>query len=487
MAAKKQKNKYKNPYLRFIVLTYNRLIALIALLNLGLVLFDLSYIPWRSFYFYYFPSLTALYDPIKGIEPHRDTERYIEAFEQLKVNIAQSGLQSPKTATDLEKLRELSAQMIRENPFQLVNKTGTLEQIKNRMRERVGNDSATQSFYTFWSEEYLLKRGALGEINFFEKEIYPLIASNYFRRFGEDGNFVDNFWWLDRWFVLIFAIDIAGRTLLIYRRFNSLSLIDAFLWRWYDIFLILPIWRWLRVIPVTIRLNASELIELEPIRAQVSRGFVATIGNELTEAIVVQVISQLQNLIEEGTVIRDFFRQASQTYISVNDVNEIEEISKRLIQITACQVLPQVRPDLEAWMKHNLTMTLRRSPLYQNLGNLPVINNLSQQLAEQLATQLTLWITEGPQSAYKAVASLPDDPEGSELFDQLMRSIGQQFGIGIQEKQMFADLRMLARDFLEEFKLNYVQKLAETDFDNLLEESKQIEQRQYKGQYKRLT
>ncbi len=485
--AKRKKKKQKNPYLRFTALTYNRIIALIALLNLGIVLFDMSYIPWRSFYFYYVPRLTALYDPIKGIEPHRDTERYIQAFEQLKVNIAQSGLQSPETASDLQTLRELSAQMIRENPFQLVNKTGTLEQIKNRMRERVGNDSATQSFYIFWSEEYLLKRGALGEISFFETQVRPLIASNYFRRFGEDGNFVDNFWWIDRWFILIFVIDITGRTLLIYRRFNSLSILDALLWRWYDIFLILPLWRWLRIIPVTIRLDASELIELEPIRAQVSRGFVATIGNELTEVIVVQVISQLQNVVEEGTVIRDFFRQASQAYISVNDVNEIEEISKRLVQITACQVLPQVRPDLEAWMKHNVTMALQRSPLYQSLGNVPGINNLSQQLAEQLATQLTIWIAEGPQSAYHAVTSLPDDPQGSELFDQLMRSIGQQFGIGIQEKQMFADLRMLVRDFLEEFKLNYVQKLAETDFDNLLEESKQIQQRQYKSQYKKST
>jgi len=477
MAARKKKKNPKNPYLRFITLSYNRLIALIALLNLGLVLFDLSFVPWRTFYFQHAPRLTQFYDSFKGIEPHRDTEQYLETVDQLKANVAQFGLQAPQTASDLQTLGELSAQMIQQNPFQLANKTGTLEQIKNRMRDRVGNDSATQSFKIFWSEAYLLERGALGEINFFDTEIRPLMASNYFRSFGEDGNFTDNFWWIDRWFVLIFAIDIAGRTLLIYRRFNSLSILDAILWRWYDIFLVLPIWRWLRVIPVTIRLNESDLIELEPIRAQVSRGFVATIGNELTEAIVVQVISQLQNVVEEGDVIRNFFRKASQAYITVNDINEVEEISKRLVQITTCQVLPQVRPDLEAWMQHNVTKILQQSPLYQQLGNIPGANNFSQQLANQIASQLTIWLTEGPQSAYQAAAALPDDPKGAELFDQLMSSMGKQFGISIQEKQMFADLRMLMRDFLEEFKLNYVQSLAEADFDNLLEESQQIQKR----------
>ncbi|WP_448564457.1 hypothetical protein [Trichothermofontia sp.] len=475
MAAKKRKKKYKNPYVQFIVLTYNRIIALFTLLNLGLVLFDLSYIPWRSFYFYHLPRLTELYDPIKGIEPHREIEKYLQAFEQLKANLAETGLQSPQTAKDLQTLRELSTQMIRENPFQLANKTGTLEQIKNRMRNRVGNDSATQSFNIFWSESYLSQAGALGEIRFFDDKIRPLIASNYFRTLGEDGNFTDNFWRIDRWFILIFAIDIAGHTLLIYRRFKSLSLLDAFLWRWYDIFLVLPIWRWLRLISVTIRLHESDLIDLEPVRAQFSRGFVATIGNELTEAIVVQVISQLQTVIEEGDVVRDFFQRASREYISVNDVNEVEEIGKRLVQITTCQVLPQVRPDLEAWMKHNVTMTLQRLPLYQQLGYLPGVNNISSQLAEQVAAQLTLWITEGPQSAYQTVTSLPDDPKGSELFERLMRSVGKQFGVSIQEKQMFADLRILMRDFLEEFKLNYVQNLAEADFDRLLEESSQIQ------------
>ena len=48
--------------------------AIAATVNLGLVLFDLSYVPWRDFYLRNFPGLIRVYDPIKGIEPHRETE-----------------------------------------------------------------------------------------------------------------------------------------------------------------------------------------------------------------------------------------------------------------------------------------------------------------------------------------------------------------------------------------------------------------------------
>ena len=44
--------------------------ALLALVNLGFVLFDLSYVPFCNFYLRNLPRVTDVYDPIKGIEPH---------------------------------------------------------------------------------------------------------------------------------------------------------------------------------------------------------------------------------------------------------------------------------------------------------------------------------------------------------------------------------------------------------------------------------
>ena len=85
--------------------------AIAAAVNLGLVLFDLSYVPWRDFYQRNFPALNHLnipgftlipslpygYDSIKGIEPHRETQNYLLTVNALKQQVTQTGLQSPQS------------------------------------------------------------------------------------------------------------------------------------------------------------------------------------------------------------------------------------------------------------------------------------------------------------------------------------------------------------------------------------------------------
>jgi hypothetical protein len=59
-------------------LYFERLMAIIATINLCLVIFDLSYVPWRDFYLRKIPQITQIYDPIKGIEKHRETQQYLD-------------------------------------------------------------------------------------------------------------------------------------------------------------------------------------------------------------------------------------------------------------------------------------------------------------------------------------------------------------------------------------------------------------------------
>jgi hypothetical protein len=110
---------------------FERLMAIIALVNLCLVFFDLGYVPWRDFYFQQVPSLIQIYDPIKGIEPHRETQNYLNKVEQLEKLVLQTGVEPPQGEELLAELRRLSNQMIEDNPFALANKSGTLEKIKN--------------------------------------------------------------------------------------------------------------------------------------------------------------------------------------------------------------------------------------------------------------------------------------------------------------------------------------------------------------------
>src|SRR4028118_1947172 len=160
---------------------FERRMALLVLINFGIVLFDYSYIPLRNFYFKELPRLTKLYDPVKAIEPNRDTEKYLATVEQLKAEVKQAGLQSPKAELLLQQLRQLSVEMIDKNPFEVVNKTGTLEKIKNRMRRHVRQDSSKEAFQIFWSRNYLSQSNWLKEITFYDQSIQPLLATNYFR------------------------------------------------------------------------------------------------------------------------------------------------------------------------------------------------------------------------------------------------------------------------------------------------------------------
>ncbi len=196
----------RQPYYLWI----ERLMAIIATINLGLVLFNLSYIPWRDFYLRYLPEIVRIYDPVKGIEPHRETERYLQTVEQLQQAVSKNGLESPLANAKLEKLTQLSIEMINNDPFAAAGKSGTLEKIKNKMRDRLQQESAKQAFATFWSQKYLLQHGWLQEINFFNQQIRPLIASNYFRQLGENGQPIDRFWMIDLPFVLVFAVEFVA-------------------------------------------------------------------------------------------------------------------------------------------------------------------------------------------------------------------------------------------------------------------------------------
>lgn len=456
---------------------FERFMALVALGNFSLVLFDISYVPWRDFYFRELPVVTRLYDPFKGIKPHRDTEKYLKTLEELKIQVVQTGLPSPQVAAKLQEINNLTVKMIDEDPFRVASKSGTLEKIKDRMRDRTPNpqESAKQSFRTFWSQDHLNKQGWQQEITWFDAKIKPLIATNYYRTIGENGEFTDNFWQIDLPFMAIFAIEFLARTYFISRRHRSVSWRAAMLWRWYDIFLILPFWRLLRVIPVTIRIHQAKMPDLQPIRTQISRGFVANFAQELTEVVVIQLINQMQKSVTTGELARQLFQSPKQRYLDINNINEIEAIATHLVQITVYKVLPQLQPDLEALLRYNIEVFLKQSPLYQGFQQVPGLGNLPAQLAEQLVAELSKLVTLGPQDAYEAFKIASEDPVGIKLSSQLVQHFGQALGAELQQQQTWQEIQILLCDFLEEFKINYIQRLSEEDFEKILEQAKELQ------------
>jgi hypothetical protein len=447
-----------------------RAMAIVALVNLGLVAFDLSYVPWRDFWFRIAPQLTRIYDPVKGIEPHRETQAYLESVNALEQDLQQNGLQSSQVQARLQDLRDRSDRMIEENPFAAANKSGALERIKNRIRDHIFDqrrrDSSRQAFATFWSTESLSQRGVNNELQFFNREIRPLIALNYYRRIGESGQFVDWFWAIDAPFIALFALEFLARTFYL-SRYRKLSWLDAMLWRWYDVFLLLPFLRWLRVIPVLVRLDQAEVISLAPVRTQLSRGVVANISEDMAEVVVVQIIDRLQDSIDRGEVSHWFLQSVNRPYIDLNQRDEIQELATFLVETTVYKVLPKIKPDLEVFLRHTIDTVLSQSPAYQGLKAMPLVGDVPRQINERLVTE----VTEG---MYSAIVMALQDKVGAELVSQLIRNFGQSFSSELQERRSLKKFQTLAIEFLEEVKVNYVKRLNDQDVESILQETQQI-------------
>ncbi|MDJ0724122.1 MAG: hypothetical protein QNJ38_03325 [Prochloraceae cyanobacterium] len=509
---------------------WDRFMAILASANLALVLFDMSYVPLRDFWLQgriqysikfglikttipekplIIPTfgITKYYDQVKAIEGHDDTDRYLElvaAFNREIDFITQQAegysaedLAGTKSSllskidseianyinynlsvTRRERIREILANLrvesketIDKNPFQIANKTGTLEKIKNRMRVHIFDDesaSSTKAFQTFWTLEYLTENGVWKQRFFFQDRIVPLIETNYYRPVGENGQPVDYFGLIDFLFFPLFAFDFSLRILLIHRRYSGVTLFDAVLWRWYDLFLFIPVFRWLRIIPVTIRLNRAKLIDLSEIIKQTRQGFVANIAEDLTEIVVVRLINQVQEGIRQGEITKFLNRENVKEYIDLNNTNETAEIAKIIAKVFVERVIPKLKPDVEAILKYSIEKVIHQSPAYQQLKILPGMEILQSNLVDRLISQ-----------TYQTFADtlngfLAADPEFDRLLGNLVNNFNQTWGEQIQTKESLKKIEILAIDLLEEIKVNYVENLSQEDIEQILEQTRKL-------------
>ncbi len=425
--------------------------AIIASIGLVVSIFDLTYIPARDFYFRNLPIVVQTYDRFKGIEPNRETERYLNAVEQLKLTVKQAGLVSAPTQSWLQELNTLSVSMIQNNPFQVAGKTGNLEKIKNDVRDRVQNQSAKGAFDTFWSQAYLTKAGWDKEIKFYDRKIKPLLVTNYYRRINESGNYVDDFWQIDIVFISIFAGELLGRAFFVRRHNRQLSWQQVVIRRWYDLILILPFAQFLRIIPVIIRLQQARLIDLSLIKSELNRLFVGQIANELTEAVVLEVLQQTQGAIRDGQITKVVRSYLNTPHIDLNNINEIEVLIELMLEIVVYRVIPKVQPDLEAILRHLFQKALSESPAYRNLKLLPGIGELPAQAIDRVVKEISA-------SIYTALTKVLEDPDSAKLSRRLAENMTKSLGDEMQRGQTIIKIESLLYDLIEEVRVTYSNK-----------------------------
>jgi hypothetical protein len=448
---------------------WEKFIALVAVVNLLLALFNLTYVPLRDYYLYQFPQLVQVYDPVKGIEPHPVTQQYLQTVDQLESAFYDPRKDPADLADVLAQLREQSEEILDDNPFSVAGKFSTFARIQRVIRQHMGTDRPEPAFMEFWSLSHLEQVGWESELSFFDTYLRPAIASNYFRNVDDFGQYIDEFWRVDIFFIAFFAVEYLIRSFVNSLRYPEVNLLDAMLRRWYDVFMILPFWRWLRIISVGVKVHTSKLIDLEWVISQITYEPAAYLSDRVSQFVLVRLINQAKDSVSTGEFLQSVVTDESR--ISVNDVNEVEAIIDHLLELTIYKVLPQVQPDLEALLHHSLRRSFQDSNFYRSLQRLPGVSDLPDELIENLSNQLA-------DASVEVLASSYADDEGRKLFDQLSSEFSQALRMELQNEATRGELESLLSDLLEEIKLNYVTQSRKSDPTQTMEEVEQINQRQ---------
>ncbi|MCB1319842.1 MAG: hypothetical protein KDK34_06300, partial [Leptospiraceae bacterium] len=380
---------------------YEIVYFLIAIPAFLLVIFDATYLvqlPYthftmRDIYFRYFPiewhykypaeELAAnpdvpnvkgydprrlFYDPIKGIESHRFTDRYLEAYAQLEdvynqgrdsagetalINPGNNRYYTPAEAAQLraqlDNMVELSIEMVNTDPFAIAGKSGELELIKNRMRDRMEQESSKDAFRLFFEQALLSSEGDT-HLEFFNEKIRPYIQANFFRWIGEDGEKKDYFYLIDRWFVLFFWFDFFLRW--------GISIYTGQYRRWYlfairhgfEIFNLFPphhgAWfRLLRVFPLVQRLNENGWLPDFDFAPQLVRDNAGIIASEISGLVLVNILKQTRSMIEERGIKN--LAGMGQTDDTIDEMmDEVQDLLDSQAQLIATKVVPEIQPQI---------------------------------------------------------------------------------------------------------------------------------------------
>ena len=432
---------------------WEKVSAIVALIGLLFSLFNLTYVPLRDMYFRYLPSIVNVYDPMKGITDHPFTTEYLSLVKQLDQSFSPSNPLTPKSRELLSSLREKSEEMIENNPFLISQKFSTYARLKRLIREHTGKVDAKVGLFQFWSEDNFQNQGKQ-ELTYFQASIAPLLEKNFYRNVDEYGRFEDEFWRIDLIFIGFFAIELTARTTIMSYRMTGINWFDALLRRWYDWLLLIPLWRWLRILPVLIRLHTSKVINLERILSQVTHEPAAYLADRVSQYLLVRLVNQTKNSVVEGDAANLLLNP--QPYLKVSDADKIERLTDRFLALTIYKVLPKVQPDLEALLHYSLRGAFLESDFYQNLQQVPGVENIPNQWLENLSNQLA-------RSSVDVLVSSYEDAEGKELFDRLSSDFKDALKLELQNKETLTEIEKLLGELLEEVKINYIKKSEEAD------------------------
>ncbi|MEB3332820.1 MAG: hypothetical protein VKI83_10060 [Synechococcaceae cyanobacterium] len=473
---------------------WDRFVALWAAVNLLWVAVDISYVPLRTFWLQrqlypvpssplvvpltFLPDITRWLDPIKGIEPHRDTVAYTRAFEALDAalsappsagGIPAAGSLTLQQRGLLQRQVALTVEMIDTNPFQASGATGTLEKIKSRLKRRGGRESGKEAAAVLLSPQWLARQTWSRERLFWRRQVMPLVATNYWRSIDENGRPTDHFWRYDLLlFQSVFFVDIVLRAWRTRRRLPGLTWNEALLRRWLDLPLLLPFWRWLRLLPVLERLQTSGLINLEPLRAVVSRAVVALLAVELFEVLALQLLDGGQQLVRSRRwPARLRALRSHQTVIS-HEEQELVELVRIWAPLLLVQVAPRLAPELQGVFGHALQQSLQSSVVPPPLRRLQPLLAVEQGLSRQLAAGMVESLLDLGRSTGERLGRRDD--QQLELMQRCIDRFWEELAAALEQGPVLERSQQLLWATLEQFKTTYLSQITRSGIESLIDE-----------------
>ncbi len=442
---------------------WDQFIIILLILNTVFVIFNLSYLPLRDFYINHVPGVTS-YDLIKGIEPHPQTEAYLEAYDSLVQLVHDPVAPKSQIKEVIQDLKQQSLDLIDEDPFVTAGKSVSFAKAKQTVSHQLGLASAKQAFKTFWSYDYLDQIGWEQALAFFHANVWPLLHTNYYRSVDAMGQAVDHFWWIDLPFTLIFVVDFLQRTLAISRRDLELSWWDAMMRRWYDVLLWIPIWRWLRLIPVTARLHQAGWVNFKRILSQLTYEPAVYLADRTSIFMMVRLFNQAQDSIQQGELLQVLLPPAKVTTIT-DPPNQLQQLISHLSDITICKVLPDVQPELKQLVQHTLEGSLKASAVYQSLEQVPGLD--STEIMDQLSHYLA-------QVTYDLIVDSYTDAQGQILLNQLSQRFYQVLYQELQQEVTQKQIQSALLESLASLKVKFAEGSQSNEPEKTLSEADRL-------------
>jgi hypothetical protein len=263
------------------------------------------------------------------------------------------------------------------------------------------------------------------------------------------------------------------RVIRLRRRLPGLGWRDALLRRWIDLPLLLPFWRWLRLLPVLERLQSSGLITIEPLRAVVSRAVVALLAVELFEVLALQLLDGAQGLIRSRQWPQRIRSLCShQSVASSRDEQALLELVQIWAPLLLSQVLPRLGPELQGVLGYALRQSLERTVVPPPLRPLQPLLQMETGLSKQLAGGMVESLLELARSTGSSLGRRDDIQ--LDLLQRVIDRFWEELAAALERGEGLARSQDLICALIDGLKGTYLSQISRSGIEALIRELDQL-------------